>query len=216
MQALFLLLMTEKEKLKKQIKNGARDSKGVRVNNYNKTMNGRAGVSADPDNPDEVLVLLNEIDMGLFDPVETEAGTVERRKGSHPNGLPPRYPTLESFRDKVREYFEHIRDTYTRSGVELLPDVEGLCTYCHISRVTLLEWENSKPLEWVSFIKEVKNAIAGYKKQKGLRGKIPPIVMALDFNNNHGYVQRQNVEIQHKISVAELPTVEEMQDKLPE
>ena len=46
-----------------------------------------------------------------------------------------------------------------------------------------------------ALISQFKNDIAGCKKQLGIQGKIPPIMMALDFNNNHGYTQKQTVEI---------------------
>jgi hypothetical protein len=41
----------------------------------------------------------------------------------------------------------------------------------------------------------VKNQLAYCKKQLALKGKIPPIVFATDFNNNHGYTQKQEIAV---------------------
>lgn len=201
------------ELFNKQMKSGARDKRGVRVANYNKTMKGRDGMNKEDDNGDVVNVLLDTIDKGLFDPVETESGERVERRAS---GMPPKYPTLESFRDKVKEYFDYIRDTYNNRGVELIPDVEGVCSFCGISRDQLRYWECEGAQDWQLFVKSLKNHIAAYKKQKGMNGKIPPIVMALDFNNNHGYVQSQKIELENRLSMQELPTLEDIKNRLPD
>ena len=57
------------------------------------------------------------------------------------------------------------------------------------------EWERNNTRGFTATIEQAKNDIAACKKQIGLQGKIPPLVLAMDFNNNHGYTQRQEVVV---------------------
>ena len=102
------------------------------------------------------------------------------------------------------------------AGVALIPDVEGLALFLGVSRSTLYEWQNSRPGEYSDTIKRTLNAIAAAKKQLALMGKIPPLVFATDFNNNHGYTQQQNIEITAARKLEQLPTREDIIKRLPQ
>jgi hypothetical protein len=104
------------------------------------------------------------------------------------------YENLADFKDKIIEYFDYITQK-NNDGADLIPDIEGFCCFAGICRDTLNDWERSRPGEYSDTIKAFKNSVAAYKKQLALKGKIPPIVFATDFNNNHGYTQKQDIQI---------------------
>ena len=105
-----------------------------------------------------------------------------------------KYEKLEDFKNALITYFDYIADS-NENGADLIPDIEGFCCFAGICRDTLNDWERSRPGEYSDTIKDFKNAVASYKKQLALKGKIPPIVFATDFNNNHGYTQKQDIQI---------------------
>lgn len=186
-----------------------RDPRGVRINNYTETTHGRnKSMQA---TPTQTKILMETMKQSFMQDIPTGGGEGDVITGGP--GKPPKYPTVESFVDKVNEYFKYISDIYENTGVELIPDVEGFCAFAGIYRDRLSEWEKTRSPQYADVIKTLKNTIAAYKKQLGMQGRIPPIVMAMDFNNNHGYVQQQQINMQ--VRPAELPTVDDIRRKLP-
>lgn len=113
------------------------------------------------------------------------------------NGRPPTFETVEQLQSAIMSYFEYIKlanEDDTRE-LKLIPDIEGLAAHIGVTRDTLNRWENDNYNNFSDTIKSAKNAIAAYKKQLGLHGKIPPLVLAMDMNNNHGYTQKQEVVV---------------------
>ena len=137
-------------------------------------------------------------DKGLIpiDGNETEALISVMRQQFLPgaSGRPPKYENLADFKDKVVEYFDYISSS-NKEGAKLIPDIEGFCCFAGICRDTLNNWEHERNAEYVDVIHGFKNAVASFKKQLALKGKIPAIVFATDFNNNHGYTQKQEINI---------------------
>ena len=160
--------------------NPYRDEKGVRIQTYRRF---KEGIDYEAVEPDEMVALTQNIldNLDAFD-------EAERR------GQPRKYETVGEFKTIVRGYINYIRDANI-DGVKLIPDIEGLCAYMGICRETLLEWERSRDAVYSDTIKRVKNQIAYFKKQLALKGKIPPVTFATDFNNNHGYTQKQEVQL---------------------
>jgi uncharacterized UPF0160 family protein len=105
-----------------------------------------------------------------------------------------KYESLSEFKEVIVSYFDYIADC-NDTGSKLIPDIEGFCCFAGICRDTLNDWERTRSSEFSETIKVFKNAVASFKKQLALKGKIPPIVFATDFNNNHGYVQKQELSI---------------------
>lgn len=126
-----------------------------------------------------------------------------------------KYPDLEDFKAVIVEYFNYIADS-NDAGSNLIPDVEGFCTFAGISRETLNDWQRTRPGEFAETIGDLKNAIAACKKQLALRGKIPPIVFATDFNNNHGYTQKQTVELQPVNPLGNTLSPDEIAKQIPQ
>ena len=130
-------------------------------------------------------------------------------------GQPPKYPTVSSLIDIYREYLQNVYDKNTNEGADLIIDIAGFCSFANISRETLNEWEKSRPPAYSDAVKRIKTDILSYKNQLGFHGKIPPILLAMDFNNNHGYVQQQKIDINNSINIQELPEITEINRRLP-
>lgn len=106
-----------------------------------------------------------------------------------------KYETIDLFLKAAQDYFDYLADC-VEDKVFLIPDIEGFCVFIGIDRLTLGEWERKRGQTWSYAIQNIKNQIAAVKKQLALTGKIPPMVFAIDFNNNHGYIQQQKVTIE--------------------
>lgn len=128
-------------------------------------------------------------------------------------GRPPKYENLQDFKDIILSYFDYIADS-NDAGAKLIPDIEGFCCYAGICRDTLNTWEHTRNAEFVEVITTFKNAVASFKKQLALKGKIPPIVFATDFNNNHGYTQKQEVNITTPNLLQPTMSMEEIAEKV--
>ena len=134
---------------------------------------------------------------------------IQHCRNIHKFGRPPKYADIQEFYGMTDAYWDVLKDK-NQSGVKIIPDIEGFCCFAGISRETLNEWERSRPSEYSDSIKRLKNDIAAYKKQLGLRGAIPPIVFATDFNNNHGYTQRQEIAIAPNNPLGDIVDEEEL------
>jgi hypothetical protein len=198
----------EGEKIDKRRNTEYRDEMGVRKQTYRRFKEGRdyEGIEAQ-----ETAAMLELMRIGIFgEEIETETG--ERVRVARPR----KYNTVQELQEGINNYIKFIQDKAVE-GVKLVPDVEGLCCYLGISRSTLFEWQRTRSAEFSNTINTTLNAIASYKKQLAINGKIPPIVFATDFNNNHGYVQQHNIDINSnaKRLDAELPSKEDIIKRLP-
>lgn len=131
----------------------------------------------------------------------------------HAGGRPAEYPAtgagLERFRAKTIEFFDYVNEVNRNSDAErpLVPDIEAWSSYLGVTRATVWSYEQ-RGGEWESTIRLIKNMIAAVKKQLGLSYKIPPMVMAFDFTNNHGYFNTNEFRI-----VAEKTTEKEQMER---
>lgn len=194
--------MAEKRK-----ETAARDAQGVRKQNYKRFQEGR---DYEPTEAEKTAALCDMFRKGFFDIEETPDGGEVRRKP----GRPRKYEDLGEFVDVVGRYIDYI-ESKAAEGVRLIPDIEGFCAFAGISRDTLNDWERTRPGEYSDTIKRLKNAIAAFKKQLALSGKIPPLVFATDFNNNHGYTQMQRIEMTATRKLDELPEKADILKRLP-
>lgn len=184
-----------------------RDERGVRINNYDQTMKQFKGSKAAPDNTENEM-LLNMID-NIDGIVRTPDG------GEVRTGRPPKYEKPEDLQNKYKEYLLYIYNCNTNKNCSFIPDIEGFCSFAGIARQTLYEWEKTRDKAFSDMIKGIRNDVAAYKKQLGLKGKIPALVLAMDFNNNHGYVQQQKIEVENTINVQQLPSMDDINKYLP-
>lgn len=113
-------------------------------------------------------------------------------KSTERMGRPCQYPNdkkgLEEFIQNTVSYFEYVNGVNSSEGVDkkLIPDIESWAVFLGITRATIFNYEQ-RGNEWREVIAYYKNAIASIKKQLALTFKIPPMIMAFDFTNNHGY-----------------------------
>lgn len=159
-----------------------RDDRGVKIQRYEQYKEGR---DYKPMAGEEMTVLYNMAKHNM-------ERSKEQRIRAGGGGI--RYETVEDLERGIMEYWDYLIKA-NENKINLIPDVEGLCAFLGLTRNTLLNWENNDTRGMRSTIEQVKNDIAACKKQIGLQGKIPPIIMAMDFNNNHGYTQRQEVVV---------------------
>lgn len=127
----------------------------------------------------------------------------------HRSGRPPKYPELEEFLGVIDAYW-CILNEKNANGIKIIPDVEGFCCFAGICRDTLNEWERSRTPDFQEIIKTLKNMMAYTKKQLALSGKIPPIVFATDFNNNHNYTQKQELHVMANNPLGDIKDVNEL------
>ena len=115
-------------------------------------------------------------------------------------GKPSQYPDtpqgLEHFRQRSIEFFEHLAAVNEGKEVEqaVFADIELWAAFLGVTRQAIWYYER-RGNDWRDTIQMFKNAIAALKKQAGLHYKIPPMVMAFDFCNNHGYVNTSEFKI---------------------
>lgn len=185
----------------------ARDAQGVRKQTYKRFKEGKDYTAAESAHTSALCDMMRA---GIFGEEITETGERVR----HAGGRPRKIETVEELREGIERYIDHIQ-TNAAAGVSLIPDVEGLALFLGVSRSTLFEWQKSRAGEFSDTIKTTLNAIAAYKKQLALTGKIPPIVFATDFNNNHGYIQQHTLELQASRKLDALPDRAEIVKKLP-
>lgn len=186
---------------------GKRDARGVRTTNYKRYKEGE-----DYTNPGalQTAALCDLMKRGIFGEVETAEGERVR----HPGGRPRKIETVEELKEGIESYIDYI-STQAAAGVPLIPDVEGLALFLGISRSTLFEWQRSRPGEFSDTLKATLNGIAAYKKQLALTGRIPAIVFATDFNNNHGYIQQSKIEVEAGRKLDALPDKADILQRLP-
>lgn len=108
--------------------------------------------------------------------------------GGHMSTYPNTAAGLEMFRANCIDFFRYVAELNANPDIErkLIPDIEAICTYIGISRVTLNTYEK-RGNDWKSTIQYFKNIIATSKKQLALHNKIPQTTFIFDFKNNHSY-----------------------------
>lgn len=172
---------------------GTRDERGVKIAKYP-----RRGRTTPPMDGTELLATY-----------ELARRNMQRRADGT---MKPKYETVEELREAIVRYWDYLEDA-NRNGTPLIPDVEGLATFLDVTRRTLIEWERSDRPGFAETVSQAKNDIAACKKQLGQQGRIPPIVMAMDFNNNHNYTQRQEVVVTPRNPLGESTATPELMDR---
>lgn len=162
-----------------------RDSEGSRLQRYKRF---KEGIDYAPIEPDAMVEQCKQAQFNM-----TEVKRI---------GQPPKYPTIADFVDGVNAYYEYLIEQ-TEKGVKLIPDIEGLCMFLGICRDTLRTWKTTRSPAYSATINVAYTQIMAIKKQLALTGKIPPMVFAIDANNNHGYTQKQEITVTPSQSLAD-------------
>lgn len=160
---------------KQQIEKGARDAMGAKIAQQKKFS------KAEPTTSEEMREFYA---LAIKNNNAPKAGTGHCR-----------FANADELREAIIGYWEYL-DVLAQEGKRIVPDLEGLCMFLGISRNTLFTWENTDKNGMRDVISQVKNDIAACKKQLALHGDIVPLFAITDFNNNHGYTQKQEVVVQ--------------------
>ena len=179
-----------------------RDERGARLKVYRRFKKGRDFHETPPERAEAYIDLMyRAIGMqpdpdGVYKPAE-----------------PYDLETVDGFLYAAQQYIDWL-NTQAARGVDIYPDVEGFCSFCGTYRDHLsnLARRGSEPLRQI--IKQTVNSFATWKKQAALRGEIPAVVFAVDFNNNHGYVQKPVVEFNQNTAVIDLPSAADIKARL--
>ena len=123
--------------------------------------------------------------------------------------------TPDTLAQRAKDYFINIYQT-NQNGVPICPDIEDFCMFARVSRLKFMEFSNSHDLKMNLVANNIRNSIAACKKQMALNGEIPPVVFAIDFNNNHDYVQSKNqVQIQTSIERDAQDSIDDIASRIP-
>lgn len=128
-------------------------------------------------------------------------------------GRPPRFESVEQLEAAIADFWEYL-ERKNAEGVFLIPDVEGLCSFIRVSRDTFNAWGRENYRGFSAVVEKAKNDIVFCKKQLALRGKIPAVVFAIDVNNNHGYKQKQEIELTPKVATTDELSAEDLQKRI--
>lgn len=166
-------------------------------------------LSAQPDKPAKIRDLdgnvevygLNDIEVLTEDELDAVIDTIlQQGKG----GGRPIYNNVRELQNAINDYWESIA-TLRKKGIDIFPDVEGVCSHLGISRSTLMSWKNHNRNGFGETIEILFTNIAAVKKQIAMHGNMPALVFMADMNNNHGYVNTSKVDVRQTNSVEEIP-----------
>lgn len=113
-------------------------------------------------------------------------------------GRPSNYPCtqqgFENFTSESRRYLDFVNEKNRTLEKQLVLDIESWAVFMGVTRITLNSYQK-RGGEWTEFISWFKELIASQKKQAMFNYVIPPVVGIFDLKNNHGYVDKTEVEI---------------------
>lgn len=107
---------------------------------------------------------------------------------------------LEDFIQNTLDYFAYVNSVNSNPDMErqLVPDIESWAVFLGITRATIFNYEQ-RDVDWRDTIQYYKGCIASVKKNLALNFKVPPMIMAFDFCNNHGYINTSEYKLTTKI-----------------
>ena len=157
--------------------------------------------------------LSREENIALFNDMLYGIGAREGQEGERVIEKAREIQTADDLQLIFIDYIEHLRDQ-TEKGIEIIPDIEGFCSFAGISRRKYRELEGKK--DFSSLISRISTSIAANQKQLGMRGIIPPLVLAMNFNNNFGYLSNVSaLEIRQNAQETGLPSKSDILASLP-
>lgn len=129
--------------------------------------------------------------------IQTGIDSIKRERLGRPATFPNTPEGLAKFQETVESYFRMIHDhnaTLEADQRGVLPDIEGMCIYCGISRVTLATYVK-RGGEWERFILLAKDVIAAARKQAASDYKSPPVFEIFNLKCNHGYIEKSELKL---------------------
>ncbi len=157
--------------------------------------------------------LTREERLSLYDSMLYGIGAREAETGERVIARNREIESPEDLKLLFIDYIDHLKSQAERE-IDIIPDIEGFCTYIGISRQ---KWKDLKGKKDFSGLVEIINtSISGTQKQYGLKGIIPPLVLAMNFNNNFGYLSNVSaLEIRQNAQETGLPSKSDILASLP-
>jgi len=157
--------------------------------------------------------LTREENIALFNDMLYGIGAREGPEGERIVEKAREIQTADDLQLLYIDYIEHLRDQAGR-GVDIIPDIEGFCSFAGISRRKYRELEGKN--DFSALISRISTSIAATQKQYGMRGIIPPLVLAMNFNNNFDYLSNvSTLEIRQNAQNDCLPSKSDILASLP-
>lgn len=150
------------------------------------------------------LVEYGAAEIATMDENELDAIISTIRTQRTGGGANARFHNLRELQDAIAAYWTDIANK-RRMGIDIYPDVEGVCSFLGIARSTLYTWRVENRNGFGETIELLYNDIAAVKKQIAMHGNMPALVFMADFNNNHGYVNTSKVDVRQANSVESIP-----------
>lgn len=117
----------------------------------------------------------------------------------------------EQLAERVSWFFNWCRDNGIRPGVE------ALALACGVTRGTLNRWEHGENgPDRRDICKKAKQLIASYNEFLALKGKINPVTFIFLSKNNHGYVDRSEVNITTDLPLGDRMSADDIAQRLPD
>ena len=110
-------------------------------------------------------------------------------------GRPFKFPTVRALKARIKDYFDYVKS----HDVPLT--IERLCCFLDCSRNTLLNYQARD--EFAPIITRVKREILANKAEMLLSNKGNTQGIIFDLKNNHGYRDKQDVEMSRPATFAE-------------
>lgn len=114
---------------------------------------------------------------------------------------------------KAKEYLKQAEDDYEALGDKKLtivwhvklPTIEGLANHLEIHKDTIYEWEkldSELGQQFSDLVTRVRNIQAERLINNGLAGNYNPMIARLLLSSKHGYVEKQEQDINHSGNVS--------------
>lgn len=160
-----------------------RDEKGARLLDYSTYK--PAGKNFEP--PADMNDASKSLDVGI-----------KRLRCGRKATYPATNEGLESLKEAAAAYFEYLNTQNQNKDDDsrfLLPDVEGLCSYIGISRMTLHTYETSRSAAWTEAIQYIKTVIFSFRKQLASYYRLSTTLEIFNLKNNFGYTDKSELEV---------------------
>jgi transcriptional regulator with XRE-family HTH domain len=113
--------------------------------------------------------------------------------------------------ERVAWFFNWCKDGGIRPGVE------ALALACGVTRGTINRWEHGENgPDRRDIIKKAKQLIASYNEFLALKGKINPVTFIFLSKNNHGYVDKTEVNITTDSALGDRMSADDIAQRLPD
>lgn len=103
-------------------------------------------------------------------------------------GRPTSYK--KEFIDAAKLYLSSYKD----AGIEVVPTIEGLARFLHVSKVSIYTWAKENE-DFLNALDEIKAEQGVLLQNNGLAGKFQPMITKLMLSANHGMAEKSETDV---------------------